>query len=164
MKIYKHISCAHDALLLQSDLDLFYIWCQNNFLELNINKCQVMTFSRKRPPLSKRSYTINCEPIPFVNSICDLGLLCDPHLNFHSHIDSIVNKANSTLGFVKRWSKEFCDPYVTKSLYTTFVRPLLEYSSQVWSPYYQVHIQRIEAVQRRFIRYALRGLEWDDPL
>lgn len=63
---------------------------------------------------------------------------------------------------MKRWSKEFSNPYVTKSLYITIVRPLLEYASQVWSPYYETHINRIEAVQRRFIRFALRGLPWVD--
>lgn len=66
------------------------------------------------------------------------------------------------LGFVKRWSKEFSNPYVTKALYVTFVRPILEYASQVWSPYHKVHSKRIEAVQGRFILFALRGLGWAD--
>jgi len=33
---------------------------------------------------------------------------------------STVNKAMSVLGFIKRWSKEFDDPYTTKLLITPF--------------------------------------------
>ena len=47
-----------------------------------------------------------------------------------------------------------------KKLYITYVRPLLEYSIQAWSPYLQKDIDEIEKVQRRAtkIPYALKGL------
>lgn len=162
-KIFRHISSPADSLLLQNDLNKFSTWCLKNFLELNVNKCQAITYSRKRFQLPPRTYLIDNVPVPSVDSLCDLGIICDRELNFRSHIDTSIKRANSALGFVKRWSKEFSDPYVTKSLYTTFVRPLLEYASQVWSPSYLSHSQRIEAVQRRFLRFALRGLPWSDP-
>jgi len=50
----------------------------------------------------------------------------------------------SVLGFIKRWSKEFDDPYTTKLLFTSLVRPNLEYCSIVWSPQYQVHMKYLE--------------------
>lgn len=162
MKIFRVISAPNDALLLQNDLNNFYIWCKKNNLELNVNKCQAITYSRKRIRPLQRDYFLNNCLVPRVTTIRDLGVICDSELNFRSHYDNIVGRANSALGFVKRWSKEFSDPYVTKSLYTTFVRPLLEYASQVWSPYHQIHIKRIEAIQRRFLRFALRGLPWVD--
>jgi len=62
---------------------------------------------------------------------------------------STVNKAMSVLGFIKRWSKEFDDPYTTKLLFTSLVPPIVEYYSSVWSPQYQVHIDRIESVQKK---------------
>jgi len=74
---------------------------------------------------------------------------------------STVSKAMSVLGFIKRWSKEFDDPYTTKLLFTTLVRPILEYCSSVWSPQYQVHIDRIESVQKKFLLFALRSLNLD---
>jgi hypothetical protein len=66
------------------------------------------------------------------------------------------------LGFIRRLSLEFRDPYTLKSLYTSLIRPKLEYASCVWSPFYDVHVDKVERVQRRFIRYALRGLGWTD--
>jgi len=52
----------------------------------------------------------------------------------------------------------------TKLLFTTLVRPILEYSSSVWSPQYQVHIDRIESVQKKFLLFALRSLNWDQNI
>lgn len=65
------------------------------------------------------------------------------------------------LGFIKRWSKEFDDPYITKSLFISLVRPSLEYSCVVWSPYYNVYVDRIESIQKKFLLFALRGLGWN---
>lgn len=162
MKIFTHISTPTDSRALQNDLNSFSTWCKKNFLELNVNKCQAITYSRKRIPTAPRTYVICDEPVPTVTFLRDLGVICDSELNFRSHIDNLICRANSALGYVKRWSKEFSNPYVTKSLYFTFVRPILEYASQVWSPYHDTHSYRIEGVQRRFIRFALRGLPWPD--
>jgi hypothetical protein len=65
-------------------------------------------------------------------------------------------------GFIRRLSLEFRDPYTLKSLYTSLVRPKLEYASFVWSPFYDVHVDKVERLQRWFIRLALRGLGWTD--
>ena len=162
MNIFRQISFPSGSIPLQEDLNRFALWCQKNFLVLNVAKCRTITHSRRRQPLIPRDCFMSGMTVNRFSQIPDLGILCDKELNFRSHIDSILCKTNSALWFVKRWSKEFSNRYVTKSLYITFVRPLLEYASQVWSPYHAVHILRIEAIQRRFIRFALRGLGWAD--
>lgn len=106
-------------------------------------------------------YTIDSYDLEEVKSFVDLGVLLDQKLRFNLHIESIVNKAYSMLGFIKRWSKEFNDPYITKTLFESLVRPILEYSCIVWSPYYNTHIDRIESVQKQFLLFALRGLGWN---
>jgi hypothetical protein len=80
-------------------------------------------------------------------------------MTFSEHVDIMVAKAFAMLGDLSRLSLEFKDPYTLKSLYTSLVRPKLEYASCVWKPFYN---DRVERVQRRFIRYALRGLSWTD--
>ena len=75
----------------------------------------------------------------------------------------MIKKANRSWGTIRRYSSDFSDPYVIKTLYVAFVRSILEYCSVIWSPYYAVHINRIEAVQKRFLRFSLRGLPWSNP-
>jgi hypothetical protein len=48
------------------------------------------------------------------------------------------------------------------TLYVSLVRTKLVYASCVWRPFYGAHIDRIEHVQRMFVRYVLRGLGWTD--
>jgi hypothetical protein len=55
------------------------------------------------------------------------------------------------LGFVKRLSGEL------RTIYVLLVRPKLEYASFVFRLF-----DRIERMQRNFVRYALRGLVWMD--
>jgi len=52
-------------------------------------------------------------------------------------------------------------PYPTKLFFTSLVRPNIEYCSSVWSPLYQVHIVHIESVQKQFLIFDLRGLNWN---
>ena len=64
------------------------------------------------------------------------------------------------LGFLKRNSSEFSDPYTLCSLYVSFVRPHLEYCAILWNPVYNSHCIRIEKVQKNFTRYVFHKLNW----
>jgi hypothetical protein len=77
-------------------------------------------------------------------------------MNFSEHIDVMVGTAFAMLGFIRGMSFEFRDPYTLTSPYTSLVRPKLEYASCVWSSFYDVRVDKVERVQRRFIRHALR--------
>ena len=61
---------------------------------------------------------------------------------------------------MKWFAKGFDCPYVTKSLYTSLVRPILEYATVAWSPFLACDITRIESVQKQFLLFALCNLGW----
>jgi len=50
--------------------------------------------------------------------------------------------------------------------FVTYVRPLIEYASCVWSPHSVSQIKKIESVQRRFTKHLLfcRGLRYSERL
>ncbi len=73
-------------------------------------------------------------------------------MSWDDHINTVVNKANKTLGFLRR-NLKISSISIKERAYKAFVRPLLEYSSSVWDPYTQKTIDKLEAVQRaaRFV-------------
>jgi hypothetical protein len=81
-------------------------------------------------------------------------------MSFLPHIEAIISKSSRMLGFIKRISRDFHDPYTHKTLYTSLVRPNLEHSASVWSPHQSVHSAQLERVQHNFICYAVRRLPW----
>jgi hypothetical protein len=96
-------------------------------------------------------------------SINDLQVIIDKKMNYLEHLDVIVGKVFAMLGFIRRLSFEFRDPYTLKGLYTSLFLLKLEYASCVlWSPFYDVRVDKDERVQIRFIRNGLRCLGWMD--
>lgn len=162
MKIYFQISSPADARFLQQQLINFAEWCATNRMKVNPNKCAVITFSKKKDSL-QFNYDLFGTSIERTNCIKDLGVQLDSELSFQQHISYAVGKVSRNLGFLFRVGKEFTDIYCLKQLYCSLVRSTLEYCSPVWNPYYCNGVDRIEAVQRRFIRFALRRLPWRDP-
>lgn len=160
VKLFLSLNSLDDSCLLQDDLSELVKWCEVNFMSLNLKKCKKMSFSRAA--LLQTQYFIDDYRMETVDSFNDLGVLLDRRLNFNLHIDSCVNRAFCLLGFIKRWSREFNDPYLAKRLFTSLVRPILEYGSVLWSPNYRCHVDRIESVQKQFLIFALRGLGWND--
>ena len=78
----------------------------------------------------------------------DLGVQIDNPLKFDIHITDAIKKANSKLGMIKR-TFVYLDKDLLTPLYTSLVRPLLEYGNVVWSPSLQLHIKALESVQHR---------------
>lgn len=161
LKFFTPINCTDDIELLQRELNKLLAWCTANGMSLNVAKCEVITFSRKdeRSQLNS-TYNVEGTDLKKVLVIRDLGVLFDTKLSFKAQIDSVIAKGSMMLGFVKRRAKEFQCPYVTKSLYCSLVRSVLEYCSCVWSPYTAADISRVESVQRQFLLFALRRLQW----
>jgi hypothetical protein len=157
IKIYAEIQHASDALELQYELKKFCQWTLLNKLILNPGKCKFMCFSKKRVG-NDRSYLIYDKLLDKVDHFKDLGVIFTPNLSFNKHIDYIINKASSMLAYIKRFSRDFQDPYTIKTLYTCYVRSNLEYASVIWSPYYDIHSNRIERIQKRFLIFAFRQL------
>ena len=63
-----------------------------------------------------------------------LGVSLSENVNWKPHILNITNKANSTLGFVKR-NLRHCPQKVKEPAYKSLVRPRLEHGCIFWDPY-----------------------------
>lgn len=48
MKLYMEIRNQEDINIFQNEIRIFHTWCSKNLLQLNIKKCNLISFSRKR--------------------------------------------------------------------------------------------------------------------
>jgi hypothetical protein len=86
IKIFRVIKSPNDCNRLQSDIDSVQGWCTANFMELNISKTRVISFSRKTNPLIC-DYKLRQSSKTRTDSIKDLGAFIDSKLRFHNHVD-----------------------------------------------------------------------------
>jgi Reverse transcriptase (RNA-dependent DNA polymerase) len=164
LKLFMTINNIDDCVKFQSDLNRLQEWCTKNKFDLNAKKCKTISFSRSKQPINF-TYCIGEHELDRVNEIKDLGVILDNRMTFNNHIETIITKSARMLGFIKRISKEFKDYYTLKTLFVSLVRPNLEYASSVWSPHQACHSERIERIQHKFLRFALRMLHWtSNPL
>jgi hypothetical protein len=61
-------------------------------------------------------YSVNRTALERVNEIKDLGVIMDGRMSFLPHIETIISKSSRMLGFIKRISRDFRDPYTHKTL------------------------------------------------
>lgn len=151
-KVFLKIRNISDCRLLQNSLNCLVEYYKRNKITVNASKCQVITFSRKTSPIYA-SYIMNNIKLQRVQLIRDLGVLLDSKMLMSDHIDNIINKAYKNLGFVMRVCKAFNDPGCIKTVYFTYVRSVLEYASNIWSPHYITYKSRLERLQQRFLKY-----------
>lgn len=159
MKLFLEIMKDDDYETFHNEILLFNTWCFKSLLKLNVEKCNLITYSRKRntPNLTIR---LGNQHVKKCDKIRDLGVILDSKLTFVEHYNTITHKAGNMLNFIKRFGYHFQDPYTIKTLYVAYVRSILEYCSVVWSPYLKSHEERIESIQKQFLLYALRKLGW----
>lgn len=103
LKIFRTIKSLNDSLQLQNDINTIYNWCTTNKLEINTNKCNYMSFTRKtQTNIHQSNYNINGVALIQVNTIRDLGIVFDSRLSFEPHIKNITSRAYKILGFMSR--------------------------------------------------------------
>nr|CAH7748267.1 unnamed protein product [Callosobruchus chinensis] len=151
LKLYKTIENLTDCKKMQCDLNMLTDYCTRNDLLLNITKCYSITFTKKKN-IIPYTYQINNININSVSEIRDLGVTLDSKWSFNTHIDKTLNNSNKMLGFIRRYSKHFNNPATLLSLYYAFIHSNLSFASIIWSPQYDVHINRIESVQHKFLK------------
>ena len=106
---------------------------------------------------NKPQYVVNNVKIPVVKCMKDLGVYISSDLKFSVHCSKIAAKASQTVGLILRAFASKNMSFMVK-MYTSRVRPILEYNCELWSPHDLQDIDNIESVQRSYTR-RIFGLE-----
>lgn len=150
--IYKEIKTQSDTTLLQEDIDSAGRWEQDWLVKFHPDKCNLLSITQKRKPFLF-TYKHHNHPLQKVNDAKYLGLTLQRNLKWDKHINSITNKANQSLGFLKR-NLKFTSSKSKDHAYKALVRPTLELSSTLWDPHSKTQKHNIETVQRRAARFV----------
>ena len=108
-------------------------------------------------------YELYGEKMKIMHRERDLGVIMDETLSYRAHIETIINKAMKTYGWLSR-NLVTRDPVVVVKVYKTLIRPTLEYASSVWSPSRVGMIQKLEKVQRKITKLICRDGPYPDRL
>ena len=103
-------------------------------------------------------YSLNNHILEQVNENPYLGLTINDSLKWSSQINEMCNRANSTLGFIRRNLKH-CNKKFKETACISLVCSVLDYSASVWDPYLQKDIDRIESIQRRGARLVQKDYQ-----
>ena len=89
----------------------------------------------------------------------------DTELTFEKHIETVLYQANRMLGLIRR-SYTYLDSRSLLKLYTSLVRPTLEYANAAWTPILRRDQILLENVQRRATKLIpeLRDRDYEDRL
>lgn len=90
-----------DALFLQRQIGVFINWSQSNFLSSNVQKCQIISFSRSKVPIEFH-YGIQGVRLSNVGCVKDLRVHLGSRLNFKDHLQCITSGALRTMGMMLR--------------------------------------------------------------
>ena len=120
------------------------------------NKCSILRVSTTGIA-SNVDYATDAHALPNASLQRDLGVLVDTKLKFSDHCKHICNRATSLCFRIRR---SFCsrNRFLLFKIFKTYVRPILEHDSVVWSPCLKRDVLKVERAQRIFTKF-LPGME-----
>ena len=147
------------ANLLQPDLLKLATWCAKWRIKLNPEKTKVIIFSRSLlARKAELNLTLYGEPLKIYPQVKFLGIIFDSKLTLQRHFEDVLERCNSRYHRLrllanKKWGPS---PATLIQIYKQCVRPIFEYGSLSTITASDNIISKIQRLQNKFIRLALR--------
>lgn len=142
-----HTAHDIDSLKTQVNIDLQYLndWSTKWQIRFNPNKTDIMIFDIRGRD-HDAIFTFGNTRINTVNSHMHLGVVFSSDCRWTKHIDKLIESASKQLNILRKLKYKLTRPYLEK-IYLVFIRPVLEYASEVWDNCGFINCDRLEKVQ-----------------
>ena len=134
--------------MLSNTLENVWMWSVKWQLSIAAHKCFLLHMGHNNPQIQ---YFLDNVPLPVQSDCRDLGITVCSDMNFSKYCKEQTTKAFRVTNIIFRCFHTN-DKKALVTAFKSYVRPLLEYCTQVWSPHLLTDIDRIERVQRYFTR------------
>ena len=127
------------------DFENISVWADKWLVKLNPSKTEIVYFSNRNVP-NDLVFTFNNIAIKPVDCHKHLGVTISSDCKWSAHINSIVVKASKQIAVLRKLKFHLSRNFLDK-MYLTFIRPILEYSCEVWDNCSKTESDRLEKLQ-----------------
>ena len=116
-------------IITEQAIDDFTEWCNNNYLDLNVNKTKEMIIDFRTSNQTKiPTLTIGGADVERVQEYKYLGTIIDNKLNFNANTDLINSKCQQRLYFLRKLRSLDVNTSVLRTFYRSFIESVITFS------------------------------------
>ena len=138
------------------DLDTLKTWSEQWLVNFNPTKTKYMVFSKKLLRTNYDNLFIGNTQLEEVSQHKQLGITFNNTLTWEHHINDVCSKAGKRIDIIKRLPN-CISPLSKLHIYTTFIRPTLEYGSILFDNCTDKLTEKLEDIQRQATLAITRG-------
>lgn len=142
---YSSSDCEEIEIIINNDLKKLKEWANKWLINFNPVKTEYMLISNIFHEYDLQLLYDNT-PLNFVETHKHLGIHLSANNKWTKHIDSVIDSASKQVSYLRKLKYKVSKNTLEK-LYCTYIRPLLEYGSEIWDGCTITDANRLEQVQ-----------------
>jgi len=136
--------------MINTDLNHLKKWSNRWLLKLNPTKTEIIIFNINGIECNL-TFNFDQTTIDPVHTHTHLGIVFSSDCKWTKHIEKLIGSASKQLNVLRKLKYRLNRNYL-EEIYLTFIRPVLEYASEVWDNCGQINSDRLEKVQLEAVR------------
>lgn len=146
---------------INQDLARLKAWGDDNNTTFEKTKMELVVISQKHTPLSPAGIVFDGYELPAKSAIKIVGFTVDSKLRWGLMIDRLAKKARSRIEALAR-IRAYLDSNSMRLMYSSFIRPIMEYGCVAWMGAAPSHLSKLDMVQQsaqRLGNFEIESLE-----
>ena len=150
---------------LQDSVTAAVNWSQNNNMKINSSKTKEMLISFSKSTPDVPNIEVQGTNLERVSKCTLLGVELNNKLDWSDHIAKVYKRASQRLHFLSALRKTKIPQKDMLQIYTSLIRPITEYATQVWHPALTgSETQLLESVQERALAMIFPDVTYEKAL